>query len=576
LVISSLCRPSLGRLAPTPHPLLPCSPFGSAADPPPQSEHLLPAHHALLNDLITRSDQAGPTAFHNYLARLEDEGRLLRCYTQNIDGLERKAGLEVGIRAEPNVSKAKRSGSVSSGSAAKRRKTSSWEEDREPLEGSVEMDKKHDVNADTKPKALSNTATPLGPPTPPSPQSPAPSPPRTGPPAAVAAPAPTPPAYTPAHRVIPLHGQLDTVVCGICKWTDPIADYFPLPGRSIACGKCMLGAELRSALSERSRPVGALRASVVLYGEDHPQGESIGSIVERDLKGTGRRGEREGKADLLIVAGTSLAIPGVKRIVKEMSRALSVRQGVRTIYVNAEPPHRAGAEWDNVFDVWVRGDVQAFVTDLLDNPAYLIPPTPPKTPRKRKATAPASVPSTESGYGVDIDHAPESSGSFTLTPMSGTSTPIPTPTPTRTGTGTATATCTTKAKRRSTTNGPKRAAKRFGDSSDFTTPTKVPKRRAFLLTPESTPSEKSEAVGRAERARGEDQQDQQGLHDIIRATEQRQQQRLDPLTLARSVTHPGGGGKSFGVGRLDFGGKGTGLEREESLTPLSDGPDPFV
>lgn len=559
--------------SPGPH-FLPAAPlwhhFGSA-DSPRQSEHLLPAHHALLNDLITRSDQAGPTAFHNYLARLEDEGRLLRCYTQNIDGLERKAGLEVGIRAEPSVSKAKRRGSVSSGSVAKRRKTSSWEEDREPVEASADMEQSRDANAGNLPDALSNTATPLGPPTPPSPQSPAPLPSHTGSPVAAPAAAPSPATYTPAHRVIPLHGQLDTVVCGICKWTDPIADYFPLPGRSIACGKCVLGAELRSALSERSRPVGALRASVVLYGEDHPQGESIGSIVERDLKGTGRRGEREGKADLLIVAGTSLAIPGVKRIVKEMSRALSVRQGVRTIYVNAEPPHRAGAEWDNVFDVWVRGDVQAFVTDLLDNPAYLIPPTPPKTPRKRKATAPASVP-TGSAFGVEIDHTPSSGSVFTLTPMSGTSTPTPIPTPTRTGTGTGIGTCNTKAKRRSTTTGTKRAPKRFGDSSDFTTPTKVPKRRAFLLTPESTPSEKSEAFGRTGRARGEDQQDQQGLHDIIRATEQR----LDPPTLARSVTLDSGGRKGFWVGRLDFSGKGKAQDREESLTPLSDGPDPFV
>jgi hypothetical protein len=306
---------------------------------------------------------------------------------------------------------------------------------------------------------------------------------------------------------------------------------------------------------------------VVLYGEDHPQGESIGSIVERDLKGTGRRGEREGKADLLIVAGTSLAIPGVKRIVKEMSRALSVRQGVRTIYVNAEPPHRAGAEWDNVFDVWVRGDVQAFVKDLLDNPAYLVPPTPPKTPRKRKATAPASVPNYGSGYGAEIDHTPSSGSVFTLTPMSGTSTPTPTPTPTPTRTGTGTG--TTKAKRRSTSNGTKRAPKRFGDSSDFTTPTKVPMRRAFLLTPESTPSEKNEAVGRAQV---------EGLHDIIRATEQgqNQRQRLDPLTLVRSVTLDSTGETGVWAGRLDFGGKGTGLEREESLTPLSDEQDPFA
>jgi hypothetical protein len=94
-------------------------------------------------------------------------------------------------------------------------------------------------------------------------------------------------------------------------------------------------------------------------------------------------------------------------------------------------------------------------------------------------------------------------------------------------------------------------------------------RRAFLLTPESTPSEKNEAVGRAQV---------EGLHDIIRATEQgqNQRQRLDPLTLVRSVTLDSTGETGVWAGRLDFGGKGTGLEREESLTPLSDEQDPFA
>jgi len=40
-----------------------------------------------------RTDHASPTLVHHFLRLLHDQGCLLRCYTQNIDGLERKVGL---------------------------------------------------------------------------------------------------------------------------------------------------------------------------------------------------------------------------------------------------------------------------------------------------------------------------------------------------------------------------------------------------------------------------------------------------------------------------------------------------
>lgn len=43
--------------------------------------------------LTSDSLNAAPTPFHQWLGQLQGEGRLLRVYTQNIDGLEMKAGL---------------------------------------------------------------------------------------------------------------------------------------------------------------------------------------------------------------------------------------------------------------------------------------------------------------------------------------------------------------------------------------------------------------------------------------------------------------------------------------------------
>ena len=173
--------------------------------------------------------------------------------------------------------------------------------------------------------------------------------------------------------------------CWICRSTFPLEPLLPLPDGPIPCPTCHLSSTIRTALSERQRSLGALRASVVLYGEEHPQGERIGEAVERDLKGARMRGGHEGKVDFLLVGGTSLSIPGVKRIVKEMAKTLKGRKGdeVRTVLVNDEAP-RPSAEWESVFDVWIKGDVQTFVTDYLDNPAYP-PVSPPTTPKKRKA-----------------------------------------------------------------------------------------------------------------------------------------------------------------------------------------------
>lgn len=116
----------------------------------------------------------------------------------------------------------------------------------------------------------------------------------------------------------------------------------------------------------------------------------IGSIVERDLRGTGPKDEKEGKADLLLVAGTSLSIPGVKRIVKELARSLhsssrstgnsSNRPSI--ILVNSELPK--GKEWHSVFDTFIAGDIQDFVKRYHELP--VLDASQPQTPKKRNST----------------------------------------------------------------------------------------------------------------------------------------------------------------------------------------------
>lgn len=114
----------------------------------------------------------------------------------------------------------------------------------------------------------------------------------------------------------------------------------------------------------------------MLYGEEHHQGDLIAYALERDIKGTGGK-MKEGKVDWVLVAGTSLAIPGVKRMVKELAKA--VRGGSRgkgrgkcargtetemkVVLVNDEAPKNP-AEWSGVFDLWIQGDIQEVIRAL--------------------------------------------------------------------------------------------------------------------------------------------------------------------------------------------------------------------
>ena len=98
-----------------------------------------------------------------------------------------------------------------------------------------------------------------------------------------------------------------------------------------------------------------MKVSVVLYGDIDlsatGKGNTVGEITSKDLMGNPR-------PDLLIVAGTSLKVPGTKRLVKELAKVIKAGNGtgVKTIFANMDFP--VGKEWHEVFDCWLKGDCQ--------------------------------------------------------------------------------------------------------------------------------------------------------------------------------------------------------------------------
>ena len=143
---------------------------------------------------------------------------------------------------------------------------------------------------------------------------------------------------------IQLHGSIEKMVCQKCRFlTDFNRDMFT-EADPPACEECAINDENRQIGGLRSHGIGRMRPRIVLYNEHNPDEEAITSVMNADIKSRPR---------VLIVAGTSLKIPGVRRLVKSMCAMIRSRKDGVTMFVNNEPP--SGKEFDDCFDLIVQG-----------------------------------------------------------------------------------------------------------------------------------------------------------------------------------------------------------------------------
>ncbi|KAI0913215.1 DHS-like NAD/FAD-binding domain-containing protein [Ustulina deusta] len=210
--------------------------------------------HTMVRDLSQLVKNAKPTPFHHLLASLAKEGRLLRLYTQNVDGLDTSM---------------------------------------EPL----------------------STVVPLQP-------------------------------KGPWPRTIQLHGGLEKMVCSKCNEISQFdASLFEGPQAPL-CKGCEETDNVRTShAGKRSHGIGRLRPRMVLYNEYNPDEEAIANVFRADLRA---------RPDAVIVVGTSMKIPGVRNMVKDMCRVTRDRRDGITAWINldSEP---SGTDLKNCWDLVVRG-----------------------------------------------------------------------------------------------------------------------------------------------------------------------------------------------------------------------------
>lgn len=151
---------------------------------------------------------------------------------------------------------------------------------------------------------------------------------------------------------IQLHGTMKEVKCTLCssnyEFTDEYETMFR-EGEAPLCPRCESIDAERTRLGKRQLAVGTLRPAIVLYNENHPNGETIGQLQVSDLKK---------KPDLMIVMGTSLKIPALKKFIKQAARIIHSKPGGCVVFVNRTSPTK---EWEKVFDYEVLGDSDEWV-----------------------------------------------------------------------------------------------------------------------------------------------------------------------------------------------------------------------
>ncbi|KAM5354163.1 hypothetical protein ACJ41O_000813 [Fusarium nematophilum] len=310
-----------------------------------------------------------PTSSHRFISHLRDRGKLVRCYTQNIDQIEEKVGLSTCLNDGPGAR-----GRFSRKSTTNMNQLNKMVE--EVSSGSAES------SSSEKPQHSSDNEASQPPQ---SSQSPSETPSQAeleqSQSDAPKAPAKNPRRELPRSGVecVFLHGSLELLrcfLCGrVCSWDDSNRQLETMSGQQPECPHCVGATTAREERGKRALGVGKLRPDIVLYGEEHPNAHLISPIVTHDLALC---------PDLLLILGTSLRVHGLKVMVREFAKAVHAKGG-KVVFVNfTKPPE---SSWGDIIDYWIEWDCDAWVADLQDKiPKLWQAPDPPKPKKKRESS----------------------------------------------------------------------------------------------------------------------------------------------------------------------------------------------
>ncbi|KAF4467844.1 nad-dependent histone deacetylase hst3 [Fusarium albosuccineum] len=311
-----------------------------------------------------------PTSSHRFISHLRDRGKLVRCYTQNIDQIEEKVGLSTCLTDGPGSR-----GRFSRKSTANMNQLKQMVDETSNGSAESSSSEKPQQSSDNEASRSQSSQQSDGAVTPSQTE------PSQSQPDASKTAAKNPRRELPKSGVecVFLHGSLQLLrcfLCGrVCSWEDDDRELETMSGQQPECPHCVGATTAREERGKRALGVGKLRPDIVLYGEEHPNAHLISPIITHDLALC---------PDLLLILGTSLRVHGLKVMVREFAKAVHAKGG-KVVFVNfTKPPE---SSWGDIIDYWIEWDCDAWVSDLQDKvPKLWQAPEPPKPKKKRESS----------------------------------------------------------------------------------------------------------------------------------------------------------------------------------------------
>ncbi|OMH84450.1 NAD-dependent protein deacetylase hst4 [Zancudomyces culisetae] len=365
-----------------------------------RTENML-AFYEFMTELTVKCSGAKPTCAHKMIAEFGAQNRLMRCYTQNIDGLEGKTTLQIHNFFNDN------SQNPTSTSVSNRRSRNAICSSRRTYRSKIKSHPYSDCSSDIEVDidtgcGFDDVYSPVH-----NPQAQKRS---FGKPTidekygidnfAISSEIPSTLSKS-EHRkyllqtkkVIPLHGTLENFICTLCRksyscklfqsqlfdnstngstknppfvakkvssYTDTVdkstfnntykaltdnksSHYSSYPSSDSEielgnpCPECKTRSAIREAQGKRNIAVGTLRPTVVLYNEPHMYAEELDLFISNDTKV--RPKGKNSQPDLVLIMGTALTTPGCINLIKQLSIAAhsNPKHPGKVIVVNNEP-----------------------------------------------------------------------------------------------------------------------------------------------------------------------------------------------------------------------------------------------
>lgn len=253
-----------------------------------------------IKDMYLQVLESEPTITHDFIKKLKMKNKLVKCYTQNIDGLERKVGLRCDFddKKWENSDVIQLHGDLHLLSCSSCKGKFQW---REIYNESWTPIRRRDIQKEME--LIQKREVMLG--------------------------IETPPVSDESENEIEIVGGNNVLV---------------------ECPQCIGDYEQRLELGKRSceSNIGIIRPNIVLYGENHPFSESFAMGVQKDM---GKR------PNLMLIFGTSLKVPGVKGLVRQMAKKVH-EEGGKVVLINRDLI--SNSSWKGYIDFQVVSDCDAF------------------------------------------------------------------------------------------------------------------------------------------------------------------------------------------------------------------------